>query len=427
MTPDYLKDEFLKVLDRQYFSNRTDTIRKNAFDSFKENGLPDKKLEDWRFTDLSSVRKGDYKIPDHDDAPKEVIDLPQFGLDSFETMVFINGRYQDNISSVPKNVNVMSNQEYMEKFNWEVYQPNMSPFDLLNTAFMDSGICIVIGEGIKVDVPLRMLFISSEASGTMITPRIHLDIEESSSMELIEQHVGHSGEYLCNASTVINVENNASLNHVRIQNSSRNTINMANIHVKQHKDSNYTFSQFAFGGELSRLNLYTEMLGKNANCSISGLNLSDKRQHLDSNIVTCHYSSHCTSSQNFKSVLKDQSSGVFNGKSIVQINAEKTDSNQSNKNLLLSDQAIMNSNPQLEIHTDDVKCSHGSTTGELDTDALFYMRSRGIDEQSAIAILVNGFVSEIIDDINHIEVVNYLRGYFKNWIEENYEHSESIK
>ena len=197
--------------------------------------------------------------------------------------------------------------------------------------------------------------------------------------------------------------------HVIIQNNSRNTINMANIHVKQQQDSNYTFSQFAFGGELSRLNLYAEILGKNANCSISGLNLSDGNQHLDSNIVTNHCASHCTSSQNFKSVLKDQSSGVFNGRSIVQINAEKTDSNQSNKNLLLSDQATMNSNPQLEIHTDDVKCSHGSTTGELDPDALFYMRSRGIDEKSAIAILVNGFVSEIIDDTNHIDVSNYVK------------------
>ncbi len=117
-----------------------------------------------------------------------------------------------------------------------------------------------------------------------------------------------------------------------------------------------------------------------------------------------------------RTVLKDQSSGVFNGRSIVQINAEKTDSNQSNKNLLLSDQAIMNSNPQLEIHTDDVKCSHGSTTGELDADALFYMRSRGIDEKSAIAILVNGFVSEIIDDINHIDVSNYVKSYFEDWI-----------
>ena len=416
MTPDYLKDEFLQVLEKQYFSSKTNTLRKNAFESFKIRGLPDKKLEDWRFTDLSSIKRGSYRISDHDAISKEPIDLSQFGLDSFDTLVFINGRYQDDFSSVPNNVNLMSHQEYLERCNWEVHQPDASPFDLLNTAFMDSGICITIEEGNKIDMPLRMLNITSGVSGTMVSPRVYIDVEESCSMQLIEQNVGHAGEYFCNQSTIISIEKNARLDHVIIQNNSRNTINMANIHVKQQRDSNYTFSQFAFGGELSRLNLYAKMLGENANCFISGLNLSDGNQHLDSNIVTNHCASHCTSSQNFKTVLKDQSSGVFNGRSIVQINAEKTDSNQSNKNLLLSDQATMNSNPQLEIHTDDVKCSHGSTTGELDPDALFYMQSRGIDEKSAIAILVNGFVSEIIDDINHIDVSNYVKSYFEDWI-----------
>ena len=191
MTPDYLKDEFLQVLEKQYFSSKTNTLRKNAFESFKIRGLPDKKLEDWRFTDLSSIKRGSYRISDHDAISKEPIDLSQFGLDSFDTLVFINGLYQDDFSSVPNNVNLMSHQEYLERCNWEVHQPNASPFDLLNTAFMDSGICITIEQGNKIDVPLRMLNITSGVSGTMISPRVHLDIGESCSMQLIELSLIH--------------------------------------------------------------------------------------------------------------------------------------------------------------------------------------------------------------------------------------------
>ena len=118
MTPDYLKDEFLQVLEKQYFSSKTNPLRKNAFESFKIRGLPDKKLEDWRFTDLSSIKRGSYRISDHDAISNEPIDLSQFGLDSFDTLVFMNGRYQDDFSSVPDNVNLMSHQEYLEKCNW---------------------------------------------------------------------------------------------------------------------------------------------------------------------------------------------------------------------------------------------------------------------------------------------------------------------
>ena len=419
MIPNYFKTEFDKVVDREYFSNKANPIRKKAFDRFIERGLPNKKWEDWQFTDLSVIKNCEFRISEIDDTPKEKIELSKFGFENLNSIVIYNGHYQKDISSVPEGVRLLSNLEYMEQCDWNIHQPNMSSFDLLNTAFMDSGICLVIEKGIQIDIPLRILFISSGDNQIMVTPRVHIDIEESSSLSLVEQHGGNCNEYLFNESMIINIEDNAKLNHVRIQNNSKNTINIGNLHVKQKNDSSYSFTNFAFGGALARLNLYADLFGKNACNTLNGLSLSDNKQHLDSHIVTNHHASHCISSQNFKSVLKDRSSGVFNGRSIVQHGAEKTDSSQSNKNLLLSSQAIMNSNPQLEIYTDDVKCSHGSTTGELDPDALFYIRSRGVDQQSARALMVGGFASEIIENLNNIEIKNYVRKFFDDWITKN--------
>ena len=417
--PNYLQAEFEKVLDREYFSNKVHPIRQKAFDDFIEKGLPDKKCEDWRFTDLSAIKKGNYRISEMEDGPKNKVDISEYGLKHFNTIVIYNGHLQQGLSSIPKGVKLLSNLEYMEQKNWEVNQPNLSSFDLLNTAFMDSGICLVIQRGIEIENPLRILFICSGEEKIMISPRIHIDLEESSSLTLVEQHVGDCNEYLFNGSIIINIEDDARLEHIRIQNNSKTTINMGNLHVRQHKGSNFTFNQFAFGGILGRINLYADLIEEGANCTLRGLSLSNDEQHLDAHIITDHYAPFCTSSQNFKSILKDRSSGVFNGRSIVQNRAEKTDSNQSNKNLLLSKDALMNSNPQLEIYTDDVQCSHGSSTGALEPEALFYIRSRGLDQVSARALLIRGFASEIIEALKDNEIRDHVTYYFDQWIDKN--------
>ena len=174
--------------------------------------------------------------------------------------------------------------------------------------------------------------------------------------------------------------------------------------MEQNSDSRYTFFQFADGSQLGRLNIYNELKGEGANSDINGLTLSNDSQHLANHIITDHQVPHCSSSQNFKTVLQDYSSGVFNGRTIVRKDAQKTDSSQSNKNLLLSKSALMNSNPQLEIYADDVKCSHGCTIGQLDDDALFYMRSRGIREKEAKAVLTYAFASEAVNNFTISEV-----------------------
>ena len=416
MIPTFFQPEFSKIIDREYFSKKIHPIRENAFKNFLKHGFPNRHWEDWKYTNLSKIKKGKFRLSEIKDTPKKEIDVSEFGLENFHTIVIYNGYLQKNISTIPEGIKILSNLEYLENNNWMVEQPVKSSFDLLNTAFMDSGISLVVDENKEIKEPLRILFISSGKENIMVHPRIHLDVKKSSSLTVLEQHVGESNDYLYNGSLVINIEKNAKLNHFRIQNNSKETINIGNMHIRQNTSSNYIFNQFALGGSLSRINIYSDLIGNGANCSLNGLNLSNGSQHMDSYMVTKHHEAHCSSSQNFKFILKDHSSGVFSGRSIVNEKAQKTDSKQSNRNLLLSNNATMNSNPQLEIFADDVRCSHGSSTGALEPEAIFYMQSRGINKESAKSLLVQGFASEIINEFKENDMHEHITFHFDKWI-----------
>ena len=278
---------------------------------------------------------------------------------------------------------------------------------------------IVIEPGIDLETPIRTLFISSGKEPIMTSPRVYVDLGESSSATFVEHHAGNSESFFQNGSIFISLEDSAQLDHIRIQSNSKKTANMGNLYIEQNCNSRYTFFQFAQGAELGRLNIHTDLKGEGADCSLNGLALSSGNQHLDNHVITDHQVPRCTSTQNFKTVLQDNSSGVFNGRTIVRKDAQKTDSSQSNKNLLLSKSALMNSNPQLEIYADDVKCAHGSTTGALDKDALFYIRSRGLDVLAAKTLLIRGFAAELLESVNHDSIRYFLNDCFDNWLSEN--------
>lgn len=413
------QSEFDKIMSRTYFSEKIHPIREKAFSQLLKVGLPTKKWEDWRYTDLSSIINNSFRISEVQDGPPKKIDISNYTIDNTDPIVIFNGHYQEDLSSIPDGVELLSNLEYLEKNNWEFKNPDLSPFDLLNTTFMDSGVSLVISPNVNIERPIQLIFISSGTENLMVSPRLHIDVGESSSATFIEDHVGPSSSFFQNTSLFISIDVNAQLDHIRIQSNSDKMVNMANQYLSQEKDSRYTFFQFATGSELGRLNLHVRLEGKGADCSLNGLALSNKNQHLDNHIIMDHRVAHCTSSQNFKTVLQDNSSGLFNGRTIVRKDAQKTDSSQSNKNLLLSTNALMNSNPQLEIYADDVKCSHGSTTGALDNDSLFYLRSRGLDPLTAKSLLIRGFVTELLDSIKNENIRKYITDQFSNWLSKN--------
>ena len=398
------KVEFEKMLNRNYFSKSLHPYRKEAFTQLEKTGFPTQKWEDWKFTNVSNISDGEFMISEISDAPQTTPDIDSYQMEGVDTVVIYNGHYQKDISSIPNGVNLLSGLEYMERKNGNFDRANNSPFDLLNTAFTDSGMCIVLEKNTLVKSPIRILFISNGDRSIMVNPRVNVDIGESSSLTFIEQHVGDAISFFQNESVFITLENNAQLNHIRIQSNSEFTQNMANLNVNQEYDSHYDFFQLVDGSKLGRSNICVQLDGENAQCNINSLTLSKNNQHIDNNIIVNHNSAQTHSSQFVKSILFDTSTGVFNGRTVVHENAQKITAHQTNKNLLLSKKAKMNANPQLEIYADDVKCSHGSTTGQVDEDALFYLRSRGINKQDAMELMVTGFANEVLDKIPQPEI-----------------------
>ena len=398
------KVEFEKMLNRNYFSKLLHPYRKEAFTQLEKIGFPTRKWEDWRFTNVSNISNGEFMISEISDAPRTTPNIDSYQMRGVDTVVIYNGHYQKDISSIPNGVNLMSRLEYMERKNRNFDRVNNSPFDLLNTAFADSGICIVLEKNTLVKSPIRILLISNGDRSIMVNPRINVDIGESSSLTFIEQHVGDATSFFQNESVFITMGNNAQLNHVRIQSNSEFTQNISNLNINQAADSQYEFFQLVDGSKLGRSDICVQLDGENAQCNINSLTLSKNNQHIDNNIIVNHNSTQTHSSQFVKSILFDTSTGVFNGRTIVHENAQKITAQQTNKNILLSKKAKMNANPQLEIYADNVKCSHGSTTGQIDEDALFYLQSRGINKQDAIELMVAGFANEVLDKISHPEI-----------------------
>ncbi|MBH09043.1 MAG: Fe-S cluster assembly protein SufD [Candidatus Marinimicrobia bacterium] len=412
----HFQTEFDKIHTLDHFIDTIHLKRKEAFSKFLDKGLPTKNWEDWRFTNLSAISKGEFNVPETIDELESSLQIEPYKIENVNTIVVYNGHFQKTLSEIPNEVKVLNNLDYINLKSSVIQIEEDSPFDLLNTAFFNGGVSLIIDPGKIIKTAIRILFIANSEESIMTNPRVYLDVGNDSNVTFVEHHVGNAVSHFQNTSILLSLGSNSSLDHIRIQSNSYSTQSIANLHIYQESDSHYNFTQFASGSGLGRTNAYVHLNGEGSNCKLNSLSLSDEKQHLDNHIIIDHKVPHCTSSQLFKSVLREKSSGVFNGRTIVRENAQKTDAKQSNKNLLLSKESLMNSNPQLEIHADDVRCSHGSTTGELDNDALFYLRSRGIDVATAKSILVKGFVAECFAMIKDENIKLFLIDYFDNWL-----------
>ena len=415
------QNQFNKLISRKKKINKFDKIRKDSFSKFLNIGMPTQEWEDYRFTNFSKLKKEKFDISEIYNDSNNKDDLHKYDIRDVVTFIFINGHYQERDQVFPKSLKVSTGLEHFElnKFDKDIVEKTNDPFKLLNTAFMDNQISITIKENSDFKNPIRFLYLSNSKDNLMITPKIHLNVSKNSSATFIEEHNNSKTSFFQNQSTIIKLERNSTLNHIRIQASSLKTININNLTINQSKDSSFNFTQFSEGSGLSRSNINSYLNEEGAESYINGLSLSKNSQHTDNNITITHKAPSCTSGQNFRFILKGRSKGVFNGRTIVEQKAQKTNSNQSNKNLLISKDALMYSNPQLEIYADDVKCSHGSTTGQLDKDILFYLQSRGLNISLSKILLLKGFSTEIFKTIKDNSIKKILEDKFDIWLKNN--------
>ncbi|MBC8346083.1 MAG: Fe-S cluster assembly protein SufD [Candidatus Marinimicrobia bacterium] len=394
------------------------TLRTHAFDQFNSTGFPTKKWEEWQFTDFSKLSKKQFKLSRANDLPSIPKSIPGL-IPDLGFILIINGHYQPQLSSLPNGVRVST---HLEDFNADenIYSwgKSQNPFQALNTAMMNSGVSIHFEPNKSIEKPLQIIYLMTELSEPLMNhPRFHYHIGDNSQVTILEHYIGLSSEtYFVNSVSHATVGANASLHHIRIQEESETASHIASTHYQLESDARLIATHFSLGGELYRHDIHLKFNGHGGDASLNGLCLTENSQHHDQHVTVDHQRDGCNSHQLFKYILGDKSSGVFNGKVIVRENTKQTDADQSNKNLLLSPAALMNANPQLEIYSEDVKCAHGSTTGQIDPEALFYMRSRGLSQRKATELIIGGFAKEILEPIPNEHISDYINQKINHWL-----------
>jgi Fe-S cluster assembly protein SufD len=389
-------------------------VRKAGIASFAEQGFPTLKDEDWRFTNVAPVAK----LNLHPAAPaavngaeSQVITDSVFAGLAGHRLVFVNGFFSAKLSSVKPVANgvrieslaaaLAQDAALIEKHLGKYAQTQKNSFAALNQALFADGAFIHVPAGMEVAEPVQLIYISSaKNAGEAISPRNLIIAGANSKLTVVESYLSTGNvAYLTNAVTELVVGDNARVEHVKLQDEAASAFHIATIAGEFGRTSNVTVHSFALGAKLSRTNIRTKLAGEGLECILNGLYLTRDEQLADHHMIVEHAQPHCASHEYFNGILDDKSRGVFHGRILVQEIAQKTDAKQTNKNLLLSDDAGADTKPQLEIYADDVKCTHGATIGQLSNEGIFYLRSRGMSEQTAKCMLIHAFAGEIIERI----------------------------
>ena len=392
------------------------SIRSKAIKKFESEGFPTKKLESWKYTSLKRTLKYDYKLfPSQKDIIdfKDIQDYLINDIESYK-IVFVNGKYYSNLSETTHegmDICILSSALTQSKYDLiiENYFDKISKKDgitSLNTAFSHEGAYIHIPKNIQVDKPIQILhFSTGENESLMFQPRNLIVVDENSQVEIIERYQSiTNNNVLVNSVSEIYVNKKSNVKHYKIQNDKKSSSLIDNTFVSQEHSSSYNLHTFSFGGDLTRNNLNIFQNDQRIESTINGITIIDDEQHVDHNTLIHHKEPNCTSHQDYKGIYGGQSVGVFNGRVLVEKEAQKTNAFQANNNVLISDKASINTKPQLEIFADDVRCSHGCTIGQLDNNALFYLRSRGIPEKEATALLMFGFANKVLTSVQNQEI-----------------------
>lgn len=418
----YLEAQFLKNEDMliSVSPEFIGELRKEAMHSFILTGLPDRKNEAYKYTPLASAFGTEYSmqlVPSKIDLNVKDIftcDVPNLNT---RLEIILNGFYfgsDDSLIKLENGIIIGSLAEAARKYPDLVKQyysktADISSFSLvaLNTAFALDGLFVYLPSGSELENPIQIVNLPLTGLDTMLHYRNLFILEDNSRGEIIVcDHTLSPFRFLTNSVTEIFAGKNSVFNFSRVQNEHLNSNLITNLHINQEAGSHVTTNNISLHGGFIRNNIIITLNGEGCENNAYGLFLADREQHVDNYLFIDHAKPDCYSRQLFKGILDDKATGSFNGHIMVRKDAQKTNAFQTNKNILISDEAKMNTKPQLEIYADDVKCSHGATTGQLDEDALFYLQSRGIPRSEARLLMLNAFLHEVIDKINILPLRN---------------------
>jgi Fe-S cluster assembly protein SufD len=386
--------------------------RLQALDRFQTLGFPTTRTEEWKYTSLTPLTRTDFALATPGarvDGAAKVLSRLCVSEQALAELVFINGVFSEGASRIgelPAGLRVTrfvdalaQKSPALEHFaRYADFQTHA--LTALNTALAQDGAVIEVDNGTSVDGFVHLIFIGDsgvgEGEAVMAHPRNLFVIGRNAQLSIAETYAGN-GRYFTNVVSELFAGEGSVVDHTKFETESSDGIHIGTLQIHQERDANVTSRTIAIGGGLVRNDINTALLGEGASCSLEGLYIVDGTEHVDNHTVIDHARPHCTSNELFKGILDGNGRGIFDGTIIVRPDAQKTSSRQVNNNLLLSETAIVDSKPTLEIHADDVKCNHGSTIGQLDEEAMFYLRARGVGEEEARNLLIHAFAADIID------------------------------
>jgi Fe-S cluster assembly protein SufD len=391
-------------------------LRERGASTFTSLGFPTVRDEEWRFTNIAPIAAIDFQHA----GPATVVSAAQIDALPYagsapHRIVVVNGRYSSELSRVnglPRGVKagslgaaisgeLQADREIVQRYVGQLADFNTRAFAALNTAFLDDGGYVHVPDGLILEEPSQILFLSAGAAAPTVShPRCLIVLGDRSQARIVETYVGTAATtYLSNAVTEVFVGEGAVLDHYKVQQESELGFHLGSMHVHAARSANFSSHSFSLGGRLVRNDALATLDGEGAEVTLNGLYLADGDRLVDNHTTIDHARPHCPSHEIYKGILGGRARAVFNGKIIVRQDAQKTDAKQTNRALLLSDGALINTKPQLEIFADDVKCTHGAAIGQLDEDALFYLRARGLTHYEARDMLIHAFAGDILDRV----------------------------
>ncbi|MDF2435963.1 MAG: sufD [Bacteroidota bacterium] len=392
-------------------------IRELAAEAFSRQGVPGRKHEEYKYVNMELALKGDLLLDSGVSVSSSFISSLRLVKDAI-MIVIVNGRlseehtrFNNNISGLQiMSVADASSNSSFQKHYAQYADVNADPFIALNTLLASGGVFIHVDRNTVVEFPVHIIHVSSSAQSIIVNQRNLIVLEENAQLNVIESFLTANGseKVFNNALTEIFVAENAVLNHNKIQEEAENGHLLNTTQVLQKKQSVFSTNNFTLSGMFIRNNLNIVLDDEHIESNLNGLYLTKGHQTVDNHTLVDHRKPNCNSNELYKGIIEEKSTATFNGKIFVRKDAQKTNAFQSNKNILLSDDGTINTKPQLEIYADDVKCSHGTSTGKLDEDKIFYLRARGLSEDSAKKLLMHAFASEVVEKVKIEELRDYI-------------------